>query len=124
VEENKTVSYSQYSIYKNCPHQWYLNYIKKLQPFKPSIHLIFGTAFHETLQNYLQVMFDSSTDEADKIDLSNYFKTRLIELYKENSQEKHFYTTKQLYELRECRINPYTFLKGSEVYTLAKRIQS
>ena len=78
MSKNKTVSYSQYSIYKQCNHRWYLDYVKKLSPFKPSIHLIFGTAFHETLQNYLQVMFDKSATEADKIHLPTYFKTKSI----------------------------------------------
>mgnify|MGYP000548046776 CR=1 FL=1 len=101
---SKTVSFSQYQIYKNCPHQWYLNYVKKLQPFKPSIHLIFGTAFHETLQNYLQVMFDKSAIEADKIHLPTYFKTKLMELYKANAYAGHFSTPEELSEFYElCR---------------------
>ena len=89
MSKNKTVSYSQYSIYKQCNHRWYLDYVKKLSPFKPSIHLIFGTAFHETLQNYLQVMFDKSATEADKIHLPTYFKTKLMELYKANAHAGH-----------------------------------
>lgn len=121
MEENKTVSYSQYSIYKNCPHQWYLNYVKKLQPFKPSIHLIFGTAFHETLQNYLQVMFDSSTDEADKIHLPSYFKTRLIELYEENSKEGHFSTPEQLNEFYEDAVAILDFFKRKRSLYFSKK---
>jgi hypothetical protein len=121
VEENKTVSYSQYSIYKNCPHQWYLNYVKKLQPFKPSIHLIFGTAFHETLQNYLQVMFDKSTDEADKIHLPTYFKTRLIELYEENSKEGHFSTPEQLSEFYEDAVAILDFFKRKRGLYFSKK---
>jgi len=121
VEENKTVSYSQYSIYKNCPHQWYLNYVKKLQPFKPSIHLIFGTAFHETLQNYLQVMFDKSTDEADKIHLPTYFKTRLIELYEENSKEGHFSTPEQLSEFYEDAVAILDFFKSKRSLYFSKK---
>jgi len=121
VVENKTVSYSQYSIYKNCPHQWYLNYVKKLQPFKPSIHLIFGTAFHETLQNYLQVMFDKSTDEADKIHLPTYFKTRLIELYEENSKEGHFSTPEQLSEFYEDAVAILDFFKRKRGLYFSKK---
>ena len=121
MEENKTVSYSQYSIYKNCPHQWYLNYVKKLQPFKPSIHLIFGTAFHETLQNYLQVMFDSSTDEADKIHLPSYFKTRLIELYEENSKDGHFSTPEQLNEFYEDAVAILDFFKRKRSLYFSKK---
>jgi PD-(D/E)XK nuclease superfamily len=98
VEKNKTVSFSQYSVYKNCQHQWYLDYVKGAKPFKPSIHLIFGTAFHETIQNYIQVMFDKSATEADKINLPTYFKTKLIELYKSNSANGHFSTPEELSE--------------------------
>lgn len=121
MEENKTVSYSQYSIYKNCPHQWYLNYVKKLQPFKPSIHLIFGTAFHETLQNYLQVMFDRSTEAADKIHLPTYFKTRLIELYEENSKEGHFSTPEQLNEFYEDAVAILDFFKRKRGLYFSKK---
>ena len=121
MEENKTVSYSQYSIYKNCPHQWYLNYVKKLQPFKPSIHLIFGTAFHETLQNYLQVMFDKSTEAADKIHLPTYFKTRLIELYEENSKEGHFSTPEQLNEFYEDAVAILDFFKRKRGLYFSKK---
>jgi hypothetical protein len=111
VYTGKSVSYSQYSVYKNCQYQWYLNYVKKLQPFKPSIHLIFGTAFHETLQNYIQVMFDSSTTEADKIHLPTYFKTRLMELYTENAKEGHFSTPQELSEFFEDAIAILDFFK-------------
>lgn len=97
----KSVSFSQYSMYKNCQYQWYLSYVKKLQPFKPSIHLIFGTAFHETLQHYIQTMFDKSSAEADKIHLPTYFKTRLIELYQANAIHGHFSTPEELTEFNE-----------------------
>ena len=100
-QTGKTVSFSQYSVYKNCQHQWYLNYVKRLQPFTPTIHTTFGTAFHETLQNYLQVMFDKSSAEADKIHLPTYFKTRLIELYTENSAEGHYSNPQELSDFYE-----------------------
>jgi hypothetical protein len=31
----KTVSYSQYSLFNQCPHQWYLKYVKKLKDDTP-----------------------------------------------------------------------------------------
>ena len=119
--DTKTVSYSQYSIYKQCQYRWYLDYVKKLSPFKPSIHLIFGTAFHETLQNYLQVMFDESTDTADKIHLPTYFKTRLIELYKENSKEGHFSTAEQLNEFYEDAVAILDFFKRKRNLYFSKK---
>jgi len=111
MEINKTVSFSQYQMYKNCAHQWYLTYVKGLQPFKASIHLIFGTAFHETLQNYLQVMYDKSATEADKIHLPTYFKTRFIDLYKENCKEGHFSTPEELNEFYEDAVAILDFFK-------------
>lgn len=78
---SKSVSYSQYSMFKNCQHQWYLTYVKGIREFKPSIHLTFGTSFHETLQNYLDVMFNVSGKQADEIDLSLYLKERMKENY-------------------------------------------
>jgi hypothetical protein len=70
----KSVSYSQYSIYKQCQYQWYLNYIKKLKIFKPSVHLTFGTSFHETMQDWLKVMFEESAKKADEMDLAGLLK--------------------------------------------------
>jgi hypothetical protein len=96
--EDKHVSFSQYSIYKACPHQWYLSYVKGLQTYRPSVHTVFGTAFHETVQNYLQVMYDSSATEADKIHLATYFKTKFINLYEESSKDGHFSTPEELTE--------------------------
>ena len=65
----KAVSYSQYSIYKQCNYQWYLTYIKKESSFKPSIYLVYGTAMHETIQSYLNTMYEKSGKAADEIDL-------------------------------------------------------
>ena len=117
----KTVSFSQYQIYKQCNHRWYLDYVKKLSPFKPSIHLIFGTAFHETLQNYLQVMFDKSATEADKIHLPTYFKTKLMELYKANAHAGHFSTPEELSEFYEDAVAILDFFKRKRNLFFSKR---
>lgn len=121
MAENKTVSYSQYSVYKQCQYRWYLDYVKKLQPFKPSIHLIFGTAFHETVQNYLQVMYDKSAEDADKIHLPTYFKTKLIELYKENSAEGHFSTSEEMNEFYEDALAILDFFKKKRKIYFSKK---
>ena len=121
MARSKTVSFSQYQIYKTCPHQWYLSYVKKLQPFKPSIHLIFGTAFHETLQNYLKVMYEESATAADKIHLPTYFKTRLIELYKQNSAAGHFSTPEELNEFYEDAVAILEFIKKKRNLFFSKK---
>ena len=56
--KDKVVSFSQYSMYKSCPHKWYLQYVKGYKDDKPNMHFVFGTAMHEALQHYLQTMFD------------------------------------------------------------------
>ena len=50
------ISYSQISLYNECPLHWKLRYVDKLYISESSIHLIFGTAMHEVLQTWLEVM--------------------------------------------------------------------
>ena len=97
----KAVSYSQYSIYKQCQYQWYLSYIKKESSFKPSIYLVYGTAMHETIQTYLQTMYDKSVKAADEIDLNKLLEDRLVANYKESiadNKNEHFSTKEELKE--------------------------
>lgn len=52
------VSYSQFSTWLNCKHQWWLSYAKRLKVYTPTIHTCFGTAMHSTMQHYIQHKFD------------------------------------------------------------------
>lgn len=90
----KGISYSQYSLFSGCEYQWYLQYGKKIKIFKPSIHLTFGTSFHETLQEYIRVMYSESIKAADALDLESYLKERMIENYKDLLNEGHEHFTK------------------------------
>ena len=63
------VSFSQYSMWSSCPHQYKLNYIDKLGESSGNIHTIFGTGMHETIQHYLSVMYGVSKKQADEINL-------------------------------------------------------
>lgn len=97
----KAVSYSQYSIYKQCEYQWYLTYIKKESSFKPSIYLVYGTAMHETIQTYLQTMYDKSGKAADELDLDKILEDRIVANYKEaiaENKDGHFSTKEELKE--------------------------
>lgn len=67
-KKKKTISYSQIMMYHTCQHQWYLNYVKKEGTFEENIYLIFGSAMHTILQNYLYVMYNKSVKEADELD--------------------------------------------------------
>ena len=97
----KAVSYSQYSIYKQCPYQWYLSYIKKQSSFKPSVYLVYGQSMHEVIQTYLQTMYDKSVKAADEIDMNKLLEERLVATYKESISEnknEHFSTKEELKE--------------------------
>lgn len=95
----KSISYSQFSVYMQCPKKWEMDYVQNKRVFEQSIHTIFGTAMHETLQNYLSVMYNQSVKEADEISLPSYLQDRMVHLYREASaQLGHFSTQKELHE--------------------------
>ena len=48
------------SIFRGCPHRWKLQYKDKIKRFNSSIHTVFGTAIHESIQYYLDVMYEKS----------------------------------------------------------------
>lgn len=81
-EGAKTISYSQLSMYTNCQHAWKLRYIDKIRDDSPSIHLIFGTAMHEVLQEYLTVVYEQTAKAGDTMDLSRLLYDKLVEQYK------------------------------------------
>ena len=70
---DKMISYSQFSMYKTCAHKWALTYKDKNKLFSDSIHTVFGTAMHETMQGYITVMYNESGANADKMDLLSLF---------------------------------------------------
>jgi hypothetical protein len=92
VPGERRISYSQYAMYETCPKHWELAYAKGLRTFSQSIHTIFGTAMHETLQHYLTVMYEKSVKEADALDLHGMLKQQMVDLYKEavSKMDDHF----------------------------------
>jgi hypothetical protein len=97
----RRISYSQWSTYEMCPHKWKLAYIDRLVPFNDSIDTVFGTAFHETLQYFLQIMYTTSVTVAEQIDLKELLITNLRNEYKravEANDGTHFSNPLQLAE--------------------------
>tara|TARA_Y100000593_G_scaffold93989_1_gene190974 strand:- start:909 stop:1844 length:936 start_codon:yes stop_codon:yes gene_type:complete len=97
------ISYSQFSMYSACPKHWELAYARDLRTFSQSIHTIFGTAMHETLQHYLTVMYNESVKTADSIDLHMYLKDQMYNLYKDAVEKmgEHFSNKFELGEFYE-----------------------
>lgn len=52
------ISYSKMSSYFNCPRKFYLDYVLKKAVYRDSIHTIYGTSIHETIQLIIKDMFN------------------------------------------------------------------
>lgn len=74
-EKLRVISFSQISKFYHCPHQWKLQYVDKIKDEAASIHLIFGSAVHRLIQEYLYTAYNSSVKEANAIDYQEKLKT-------------------------------------------------
>jgi hypothetical protein len=122
--KHSMISYSQFSMYKNCPHRWALTYKDKNRLFSDSIHTIFGTSFHETLQHYLEITYNTSGTEADKIDLGEHLQSRLTENYKksyETNNKQHFSSSEEMNEFFEDGVAILDFIKKNRRGYFASR---
>jgi hypothetical protein len=120
----KNISYSQMSLFRSCPYRWKLQYKDKIKVFTSSIHTVFGTAIHETMQEYLTVMYDKSATEADRIDLEDNFQTNFIneyqKQYKSNNNE-HFSSAEEMREFFEDGIAILNWFKKKRSKYFSKR---
>ena len=110
---HKRVSFSQYSLFSQCPRRWKLTYIDKLDPKEPSIHTVFGTAFHETMQHWLSVMYNDTIKASDQIGFEAYL---LDMMRKEYAKEKakfgeDFSTSAQLAEFHADGVTILNWLR-------------
>ena len=74
-------------------------YIDKMkQP--PSIYLSFGTAMHETIQTYMDLMYNKGQQHADEFDAQSDFQKRFMDLYKADVEKlgNNFATKEELIE--------------------------
>jgi len=115
------ISYSQLSLYTNCPKQWQLRYIDKITESESNIYLVFGTAMHETLQHYLDVMYKHTVKKADEINLPKFLQKALITEFKkaEEADGKLPCTKEELYEFFQdgCDILDFFKKRRSEYFS-------
>ena len=100
----RKISYSQWSMYERCPLSWKLAYIDGLAPFQASIDTVFGTAFHETFQHFLTVMYTESVKKAEELNLRSILQSKLRDEYTRCVQEmggQHFSNPLQMAEYLE-----------------------
>lgn len=82
------VSFSQYSMWSSCPQQYKLSYIDDLRESSSNIHSVFGSAMHETLQEYLSRCLRISKSQADKgMDTKAFLKEKMREFFLKESNE-------------------------------------
>lgn len=72
-KKKKIVSFSQFTNWFTCSHKWYRDYILKEKSFEDNLIMSFGTAIHETIQNFLKVLFHESEAAAVAIDNMAFF---------------------------------------------------
>lgn len=80
--KNLHVSYSSISTYGKCPKLWELQYLRNEVPFTQNIYTCFGTAMHETIQEWLTVMYHDSVKNANNIDLSKLLYANMVKSYR------------------------------------------
>ena len=100
----KSISYSQFSMFRECPKKWSLQYREGHKQFTSSIHTVFGTALHETLQEYLTVMYEKSGAEADRLNTAELLEENLREEYRKQyiaNKKQHFSSPEELREFYE-----------------------
>lgn len=111
-EKAKKISFTQLSVYEQCPHRWYLTYGKRLFEFTDSIDTCFGTACHEALQKYLEILYNNSVKASEEFKIYSFFKDRLLYNYNlgfEKNNYQDYATAEQLneYYLDGCEILKY-----------------
>jgi hypothetical protein len=102
--QQKNISFSQLQMFDQCPYKWSMVYKAGIKIYQPSIHTVFGKAFHETIQHYLTVLYETSGAEADRIDLDEYLQDKLLHHYQDELKGNsgvHFSTAEELKEFWE-----------------------
>ena len=120
----KAISYSQLSMYRSCPQKWALQYRDGHYTSESSIHMTFGTAIHETIQNYLDVMYEKSGAEADRIDIEKHFEERFRETYLKDyksNKNTHFSNPAEMKEFFDDGVEILKYFKKKRNVHFSKR---
>ena len=110
----KSISYSQMSMYLQCPKKWALQYRDGHKVPSFSINMTFGTSIHETVQNYLHVLYNESGVKADTINLEEYFEDRFRENYSKGYKDNknvHFSNPEEMREFYDDGLAILEFIK-------------
>ena len=113
--QNKHISYSQLNSFANCQKQWYLQYVKKLAPYEGSIHAMFGTAMHETIQTWLETLYHDKVKTANEMDLDALLYENMVKAYKSTKAQNSFQEFTSLEEMNMF------YLDGKHILNFLKK---
>ncbi len=120
----KKISYSQYSLWKQCPYQWKLQYVDGIRDYTDSIHTLFGTSMHEVIQAFVTVMYNDTIKVAEQLPLEDMLRTRMKrnfeEIVKGNGGEM-FCTEKDMVEFYTHGVQILDFLKKRRAQYFSKK---
>lgn len=114
----RKLSYSQYSMWMNCPLEYKLAYIDKLKPYESSIHLIFGTAIHHAIQTWLDVLYNEEKHKSKFYDMNEMFKEKFLELFKSDIRTNE--SGEKVYLCDQETLKEF-YLDGCEILTYIKK---
>ena len=120
----KKISYSQYSMWAQCPHRWKTAYVDGKREFTESIHTLFGTSMHEVIQTFLTVMYNDTVKLAEQLPLEDMLLTRMKRNYK-NAMEKNggveFCNQEELTEFYGHGVQILDFIKKKRAQYFSKK---
>ena len=124
MAKKKSISYSQFSLWEQCPYSWKLTYVDKAIPFTDNIYTLFGTSMHEILQEYLRVMYSDSIKAADELYLEEQLEDRLkknfLEITQKNGGEE-FCTKNDMLEFYNDGLKIIDYFKKKRNQYFSKR---
>ena len=117
------ISYSQLTMFSECPLRWKLNYIDDLSISEPSIHLLFGTAMHEVIQTWLEVMYYDSVKNANKLNLEQRLHDKMYEQFQKDKEAygKNPCTLEEMKEFFNDGVEILDFVKKRRADYFSKR---
>ena len=96
--KNLHISYSSISTYNKCPKKWEKQYLRNEIPFTQNIYTCFGTAMHETIQEWLYVLYHHKVKDAMEMDLDMLLYNNMVKSYKTGlaMNKEHFSSIDEL----------------------------
>ena len=120
----KNISYSQYSLWAQCPHRWKTAYIDEKREFKENIYTLFGKSMHEVIQAFLTVMYNDTAKLAEQLPLEDMLRIRMKRNFEnaltENGGEE-FCTGKDMVEFYTQGVAILNFLRKKRAQYFSKK---